>query len=386
MNRNLTILVAAQALGFSAMPLLVFVGSLLGRELAGETYATAPMAVLVVGTALAASPLALAMQKFGRKAILITVNAVAALACLGISYSLVLESFFLYCLFIFLVGCCVAGLQQYRFAAMETVAPNKAAFAASMVLLGGIFAAFVGPEIALAAKKLTDVEYQGSFIALISVYMLSILLLCFYQPKPITQVSKTESHRPLAEIFSNRLLWLAIGSAAIAFMVMSFIMTATPISMHHHHGHSLEDTKQVIQSHIAFMFLPSLISPLLIRYFGIRGMVMIGVLAYSICIAVALLSTALMPYFVALILLGVGWNFLFVAGTSLLPQCYQEGEQYRVQAVNDVLVFSVQAIASIASGIVLNLLGWESLLWLCVPLLLVMLALLFASRKSLIAR
>jgi len=151
---------------------------------------------------------------------------------------------------------------------------------------------------------------------------------------------------------------------------MSFIMTATPISMHMHAGHSLESTKLVIQSHIAAMYLPSLVYAWFFSKLGYRGLLWSGVAVFAICIIVALINTEFIHFWLALILLGIGWNFLFLSGTNLLPFGYRREERFRVQAVNDFLVFSIQAIASLSSGWVLYQWGWNGVLWACVPFIL----------------
>jgi MFS family permease len=161
---------------------------------------------------------------------------------------------------------------------------------------------------------------------------------------------------------------MAICAAALGYGVMSFIMTATPISMHLHAGHSLESTKLVIQSHIAAMYLPSLIYASMFSRLGFKGMLWSGVLVFAICIVVALINTQFIHYWLALILLGIGWNFLFLSGTNLLPYGYEHRERFRVQSSNDFLVFSIQAIASLSSGWVLYQWGWTGLLWACVPM------------------
>jgi len=162
----------------------------------------------------------------------------------------------------------------------------------------------------------------------------------------------------------------------MAYGMMSLIMTATPISMHQHAGHSLEATKVVIQSHIAAMYLPSLIYGTLSARLGLKGMLWAGVAAYGVCLALALLDTDLLHYWLALVMLGVGWNFLFLSGTNLLPLGYRPEERFRAQAGNDFLVFGVQAAVTLSSGWLLVAWHWEGLLWACVPLLLAFMVLI----------
>jgi hypothetical protein len=162
---------------------------------------------------------------------------------------------------------------------------------------------------------------------------------------------------------------MAIAAAALGYGIMSLLMTATPISMHSHAGHSLESTKFVIQSHIAAMYLPSLVYSVLCRRLGFRGMLWSGTLVYLACLGIAALNTEFLNYWLALVLLGVGWNFLFLTGTNLLPLGYRPEERFRVQSTNDFLVFSVQALVSLSSGWFLYHIGWQGLIVACLPLL-----------------
>ena len=211
-------------------------------------------------------------------------------------------------------------------------------------------------------------------------YLLCAMCQAFYSAAAQKSTEQQGAAQPsLLVILHSCTLWLAVASAAIGYGLMALIMTATPISMHHIYGHSLDDTKWVIQSHIAFMFLPSLLSPLLIRRYGIRVLIVLGLLAYLLCIVIAIASKSLEAFWLALVLLGIGWNFLFVAGTSLLPSTHQRSEQFKVQAVNDAIVFSFQAVAALGAGMVLQLMSWPILLLLCLPFMTVLVFLLWCT-------
>jgi hypothetical protein len=171
-------------------------------------------------------------------------------------------------------------------------------------------------------------------------------------------------------------LLLAIIAGASAFMVMSFVMTATPINMHLHQGHSLVDAKWVLQSHITAMFLPSLITPWLVRLITIRGLMLAGLACYCITIVIGLSDGSVMGFWGQLVMLGIGWNFLFVSSTALLPTAYREGEQYRAQALNDSVIFTSQAVASLSAGWAISTVSWQTLLLLCLLPMAVLLVLL----------
>jgi MFS transporter len=184
-------------------------------------------------------------------------------------------------------------------------------------------------------------------------------------------------------MLGNHTLLLAVTSGAIAYIIMSFVMTATPISMHIHHGHSLEDTKWVIQSHIAAMFLPSLLTAWLFKALSIRGLMIAGLLCYGATIVIGLLDVTVLGFWGQLVMLGIGWNFLFVSGTALLPTTYREGEQYRAQALNDSVVFTSQAIASLSAGFAISVLNWQTILLLCLLPIAVMIAAMISNRQPL---
>lgn len=204
----------------------------------------------------------------------------------------------------------------------------------------------------------------------------------FYTPAPQRAVTATGHARPLTTMLQNPTLLLAIASGAVGFVVMSFVMTATPISMHLHQGHSLEDTKWVIQSHIAAMFLPSLLTVWLFRLISLRGLMIAGLACFSTTIAIGLIDSSVMGYWGQLVMLGIGWNFLFVSGTALLPTAHEPGEQYRAQALNDSVVFSSQAVASLSAGWAITAMSWENMLLMCSLPLFLMAALLVRQRLA----
>ncbi len=369
--RNVWILTISQALILSVSSLVVFVGGLVGTQLAPvENLATLPVASTVIGTAVAIPPVTLLMNAIGRRRSFFIIIIFSVLVTLLASYAISVSNFYLFCISTFLFGFTYACVMQFRFASMESVSEEQIPRAASMVLVGGIAAAFLGPEIALFGKDLLEVEFAGSFILLAGLFIIAILVLTGFK-NPISQdISKEESQRPLKEIFKQRIFWVAILSATIGYAVMSFIMTATPVSMHVMEGHSLEHTKWVIQSHIIAMFLPSLVTAWIIKKLGISKMMITGLIAYLICIAIAFTGKHLENYWISLILLGIGWNFLFIGATTLLPQCYKASERFKVQAVNDFVIFGTQAVASLSAGWFIFAVGWKILLLINLPFIL----------------
>ncbi len=378
------ILLFCNALAFAATPLMMLLGSLIGVKLAPSAdWATLPIAVMVIGAAIGILPATQAMQRFGRKPVFLTYIMVGVSSCLLAYVALSVSSFMLFCLSTMLLGFTNSAIQQLRFAAMESVAPEQGPTAASMVMCGGIIAAFLGPELAVQGRHWFAVEYQGSFLAAAGCFVVAGGLLGLFRDNKPTSKTVEGVARPLWALFQNPAFCLALASGAIGFVVMTFVMTGTPISMHHHHGHSLADTKWVIQSHIAAMFLPSLITPWLFRRFSLKLMMLIGLGCYTAMIVAGLFDTSVMGFWTQLVLLGVGWNFLFVSGTALLPSTYLEGEQFRAQGINDVSVFSFQAIAALSAGWAINASSWQTLLLVClVPMAVLMVALVAAWRRA----
>ena len=208
------------------------------------------------------------------------------------------------------------------------------------------------------------------------------VLLLFYRAAPIPEQTQASGGRSVGELLQDRNIVLAILGGACGFVVMSFVMTATPLSMHLHHGHSLEDTKWVIQSHIAAMFLPSLATPWLFRLLGIRGLMAAGLACYAATIAIGLYDVSVLGFWGQLVMLGIGWNFLFVSSTALLPTAYRKGEALRTQALNDSLLFGSQAIASLSAGWAMSLISWQTMLLLCALPMAAMAGLLIKHNRS----
>lgn len=377
------LLALINAVAMSSVPMMMLVGSLIGARLApAEQWATLPIAMMVIGTACGVVPATRCMQGLGRRTTFAIFIALGIIACVLIGQALALQSFVRFCAGSCLLGVTAAALQQIRFAAMECVPPADGPTAASIIMCAGIVAAFVGPELAVRGQYLLPVEFQASFWLGAACLAAAGICLILYKPvrRPVTQ---SPAGRPSSlALLANPILLLAVVSGASAFMVMSFVMTATPISMHLHHGHSLEDTKWVLQSHIAAMFLPSLVTPWLFRLIGIRGLMLVGLACYCATIAIGLADSSVPGFWGQLVMLGIGWNFLFVSGTALLPMAYKAGEEYTAQALNDTVVFSSQAAASLSAGWAISAVSWQALLLLCLAPMAALLVLLLWQRRT----
>ncbi|PCH52911.1 MAG: MFS transporter [Cellvibrionales bacterium] len=369
-NNNVWVLMCSQALTMSIASFLVFLGSIIGRQLAPDpSYATLPVAAFIVGSALATLPVILSMRKFGRKSIFIGCALLSACGSMLAIYGLAQQSFVLFVSAIVVMGLGLAAGQQYRFAAMESVSAEEMATAASRVLIGGIVAAFLGPEIAVLGKNIFEVAYAGSFALLIGLTALAVLVLSFYKETVAVEQTGDDNSRSFSALLAQPVLWVALLSGLAGFAVMSLVMTATPLHMHFENGHSLVATKWVIQSHIVAMFLPSFFVPWLVRRIGELGLISLGAMAFLIMVIAVYSRYEFMNYWVSLVLLGVGWNFLFIGGTTLLPRAYQESEKFKVQAFNDFTIFGIQAVSALMAGWLLASYGWQTLLLVTIPVL-----------------
>jgi MFS family permease len=362
----------AQALIGSIGPVIVFVGGFIGLKLAPtKILATMPIALMVVGIALFMLPVIKGLSIVGRKNGFIIAIISGSLNCLFAAYAIEIANFWLFCLSITLFGIVIAAVQQFRFAAMESVSDELASKAVSILLLAGLIAAFIGPEIAFVGKDWFATEFVGSFVGVSILLLLSIIFVWFYKPLSKTQEEVHAPKRALSEIIKQPVFLASIISATVGFTVMSFIMTATPISMHVYSGFDIEDTKWVIQSHIIAMYLPSFFTGKLIQRFGQAKILFGGIFALLLCIIIGFIGHQYVHYWGALVLLGIGWNFMFITATTLLPQSYTPSEKYKIQGLNDLVMFSCQAVASLSAGWVINTLGWNSMLVICIPLLLI---------------
>jgi MFS family permease len=385
MNKNLWLLILSQIFAFTAAPVTVFLSGIIGSQFSPvKSLATLPMALSIVGVAIFAIFAAKIMSIIGRRAGFIFSSIGSSLSSLVAAYSIIIESFILFNIACFLLGAGVAFSHQYRFAAVETVKKNMAPKAISIILLAGIGSAFIGPNAANFSKEIISEHlYAGSYIVLAALTLTSTIFLIFYQDghKP-NNVNKENSRSYLGLISQPRFLQALIASA-FAYAVMAFLMTATPISMHVIEKISLTKTGLVIQLHIAAMFLPSLVTGNLISKFGHSKIMYAGTILFLITILTSLFDQNFTNYLIGLVFLGFGWNFLFISGTSLLVLSYRENEKFKAQGFNDLIVYSVQATASLSAGVFLTLTSWKIMNLICIIfLILIILSTLRADLKE----
>jgi MFS family permease len=364
-------LMLAYALMMAGTSLMVLIAGIIGTQFAPSPgLATLPVALTIVGLALSTLPTGRLQNRFGRRKVFISYGFLAVIAALLAALSLVYQSFGGFCMAAILMGWSGAAGHQYRFAAMESVSAEQAPKATSVLLFGGILAAAVGPEIAVRGQHLLASPFAGSYLLLAGVYCLGIVLMSFYHDTRLSSSRQTLQGRPLLQIMRSPVVVLAVAASALGYGVMSFVMTAGPVSMHEHAGHGMQATKWVLQSHIAAMYLPSLVYPWLYSRMGYKGLMWTGVAALLLCLFIGSINTQFIHYWLTMVILGIGWNFLFLSGTNLLRYGYREEERFKVQSFNDFLVFSIQGIASLSSGWFLYHWGWQGVLYASVPLVL----------------
>ena len=381
--RTLIVLTIAQCFGHTAAPILVLLGGIVGAQIApSPDLATLPIAVQILGIASSAIPASMFMSRAGRKAGFLAGTALAICAALLAAYAISRVSFVLFVFSGFLIGVYIAFMQQFRFAVAESVPSELVPRSLSILMLAGIVSALLGPEV---GRRFSEVEglplYVGSFMGLAALLSISfVILLLFYRNSNFESETQEESQRSLSEILKQPKLMLAVAAAAIAYSVMALVMTATPLSMHEIDNFSLEATTRVIQSHILAMYLPSFFSGALITRFGPLKVIKAGFLLMLVCVAIGWGNPQFYHYLGALIFLGVGWNFLFLGGTTLLTQCYRSAERFKVQAVNDFLVFGLQGVGSLSAGVLLAAIGWNGVMIFVLPALVVLALVLWFAR------
>jgi len=369
MNKNLFILALCQIFSFTAAPVTVFLSGIIGSQISPvKSLATLPMSISVVGIAIGAIIATKVMSLIGRKYGFILASTGNLLVSILAAYSIMYQNFILFCFANFFIGIGMAFTHQYRFAAAESVEKNMAPKAISIILFGGIISAFLGPSLANYTKDLvSETLYVGSYLTLALLTFIPAILFLFYESKSKIETNLEYAGRSYIELILQPRFIQAIAASAFGYAIMTFLMTATPISMHVMENMSLNKTSIVIQFHVAAMFLPSLLTGHLIKKFGHSNIIYAGVFLYSITLIASIFEQSFFNYMFALIFLGLGWNFLFISGTSLLVLTYKEEEKYKAQGMNDFVVYSIHAIGSLSAGIFIALTNWKTMNIICIP-------------------
>lgn len=362
-RRGWTVLVGltvAQLLSAAGQMTIITLAGIVGAQLApAPQFATLPIAAAVIGLAVAALPIALLIRRFGRRNVFTAMTLWSAVGAVVSAIAIGNGSFAGFFLGVFMMGNNMAAMAQYRFAVADSVPPGMISRAVSTIMLGTLVAAIAGPWIALESRHLLATEFAGSFIVLVVPFLIvAIFIPLLPLPEVHTTPDEQQSAGSLRDILAQRDIQLAIVAVAVGYGVMSLIMTATPISMHVIDGLSVEKTANVIRAHMLAMFLPSLFSGWLISRLGVACALWLGLLLEASTVIITMIGPAEWNYLAGLIVLGIGWNFLFVGGTTLLASASQDTFKYRVQGFNEVVIFSTMAAGSLAAGPLLSGLGW----------------------------
>ena len=368
-KKNVGLLAACQAMLFANNSTLIAINGLAGLALAPRVaLATLPVTCWVAGGALATMPASLHMRRVGRQAGLTSGVFWAIVGALICASAIALQSFWLLCFGTLIWGVYNAYGQYYRFAAADAAPTDYRPTAISLVLAGGLVGGIVGPTLSRWTINLADKKFEGAYLALIVFAIASMLILRFLRIPPPTVAERATSGRPLREIAAQPKFIVAVLSGAIGYGVMNFLMTSTPIAMQAC-GHPFSAAAFVISSHIIGMFGPSIFTGTLIRRFGVLPVMLTGAALNVVTITIAFAGISVAHFWWALVLLGVGWNFLFTGGTTLLTETYRPEERAKAQGANDQVVFLMMLVSSFTSGATVTTAGWERVNMLALPLI-----------------
>lgn len=372
------------AINASVAPIVIALGGLTGAYLLADdkSLATLPVSGFNVGVALMAGPASLLMFRIGRQK---GFMAGAMLGVVGVSIAgiaILQHSFLWFCVGLALTGGANSFVQQYRFAASDFVDDALKAQAISRVLIGGIAAAIVGPQIVLHNKDLLyPIPFAGAFLSGAGLFCIGLLIMTLLPNERSEKRTPVDVEgRTKQEFLRDPTFLTAVLCGTSSYALMAFVMTAAPLAMVGC-GFEVSDAAIGIQWHVLAMFVPSLFTGKLIRRFGKLPIIATGLVTLMACSAVALSGISIEHFYLALILLGLGWNFGFIGSTALLTETYQAHEKHTAQGLNDTILFGFVAFGSLSSGVAYEMVGWETMNWIAYPIGLVCLMALFLERQ-----
>jgi len=359
MNKNVILLSISNGMIVTSNSILIASAPLIGSSLtSNRMLATLPLTMLFVGILLTSFPASFLMGKIGRKRGFIFGSGFGIFGALVTSYSIWLQDFKLFCSGIFLIGIFNGFAIYFRFAAIESAISSLKNHAIAYVLAGGVIAALIGPNLANWSKNwFPSTAFLGSYLSLNVIFIFALICLSLLSKFPTNTNTVDSSTRSLLTIAKQPVFILAALSAIIAYGSMSLLMSATPLAMASH-NHSFADTAFVISWHIVGMFAPSFFTGSLINKIGVSKTILLGISLGVASIGINFLGTSTNHFWLALLLLGVSWNFMYIGGTSLLTLSYTEAEKAKTQALNDFLVFVMLALTTLTAGILHHLFGW----------------------------
>ena len=369
LTRNISLLAACQALLFTNNVTLIALNGLVGYQLAADkSFATLPVTTQVIGSALFAMAASRLMQRIGRRAGFLVGTLCGLVGGAIATFGVYAHSMALLCLGTFILGIYSAFGQFYRFAAADVAPAHFKAKAISLVVAGGLIGGIVGPAMSKWTRTLAETEFLASYASLMGFCILTALILSQLRiPDPVAAENAAPA-RTLREIALQPVFIVAVMSSAFGHGVMNLLMTATPLAMGVC-GHPYNAAADVITAHVIAMFAPSFFTGSLIVRFGVLKIMLTGVALMFACVAVSLSGVSVAHFSWSLVLLGLGWNFMFVGGSTLLTECYQPNEKANAQGFHDLLVFCITATSSFLSGLILKANGWNTLNYVALPVL-----------------
>ena len=367
-RRNVILLACCQALLLTNGVTQIAIVALVGYTLVdNKVFATLPAAIYVIGAAITTVPASFWMRRVGRRNGFLTGGVFGLVGSLVATAAVWIGSITLLCIGTLLLGAYNAFGQYYRFAAADAAPPDFKAKAISYVLAGGLVGGIVGPEITKYTRDLAQPAFIASYASLFVYALASMAIISrlkIVEPAPDATAGPA---RPLREIAMQPVFLVAASVAAFGYATMTLLMTATPLAMGFC-GHPYSAAASVIAAHVVAMFAPSFFTGSLIKRFGVLNVMFAGVALLFACIGIGLSGQLVSSFWWALVLLGVGWNFTYIGGTTLLTEAYRPEEKAKAQGANEMTIFAVQAMAALSSGVLVNAAGWQTLNYVALPL------------------
>lgn len=375
-RRNVVVLVLAQAILGAQMPMIFTIGGLAGQSLASNVcFATLPISLIVIGSMVTATPISAFMQRYGRRAGFFVGALGGALGGFIGAYALYLQSFPLFLLGSFLTGIYMSAQGFYRFAAADTASDDFRPKAISYVMAGGLASAVIGPQLVKLTADAYVIPFLGTYATVIAVNLLGALLFLFLDiPRPPVPAADAPKGRSRRELIATPRIAVAVICAMVSYALMNLVMTSTPLAVVGC-GFDKNNAADVVTAHVLAMFVPSFFTGHLIARFGVERIMGLGLVILAVAGGVGLAGVALENFFVALVLLGLGWNFGFIGATTMLAAAHAPEERGKMQGLNDLIVFGGVSVASLASGGLMNCsggtpqAGWTAVNMAMVPFL-----------------
>src|SRR5258706_1923405 len=368
-RRNVFLLACCQALVLTKAVTLIAISALVGYALVeNKAIATLPATTYVIGGMMGAFPASMWMKRVGRRNGFLTGGAFGLAGAILTTWAMVAANFALLCVATLLFGVYNAFGQYYRFAAADTATPDFKAKAISYVLAGGLVGGIVAPEVSKYTRDMAQPQFTASYASLFLFCLLAMAIMSRLRIPNAEESAAGGPARPLAEIVAQPVFVVAVSVAALGYAVMTLLMTATPLAMGFC-GHPYASSASVIAAHVVAMFGPSFFTGSLIKRFGLLQVILAGVGVMLACVAVALSGQLVMDFWWALVLLGIGWNFMYIGGSTLLTEAYPPPEKAKAQGFNEITIFAVQALSSLSSGVLVNTRRWDVLNYLALPLI-----------------